>query len=429
VDVSEFDCPTCDRTFGSSRGLGVHHASVHDERLPNRACEACGERFHSEHERAYCSDACRESSVSFAGEDNPNYGGGKDRTDCERCGETFAYYPSEKEGLYCADCVEAGGWQTTPTASGEDNPRWRGGRDTYECAVCGESVERWPADADGDAVLCSESCRSDWLSEAFTGEGHPNWAGGGVGPYGPGWAATRRAALDRDGHACVLCGRGTDAIGRNPDVHHLVPVRRFVAADDRERADAHRLGNVLALCPGCHRRVEAADGRGASYRGLPPRLGDMSDSEDTPAVVRGDDAEYEPVDAAEGLAKGVLVGEAEGAPNFAMRRFELREGAEVPPHTNAVEHVQYVLAGEYTVTIEGEAHAVEPGDSLYIPAGAVHGYANDGDREGAFLCVVPHGEDDIRLVGEAAVDAAEDGGGGDGAGAGEPAAGEAESGS
>lgn len=153
-----------------------------------------------------------------------------------------------------------------------------------------------------------------------------------------------------------------------------------------------------------------------------------SDSEpagaDEPAVVRGEDAEYELVDAADGLAKAVLVGE-DRAPNFAMRRFELRAGAAVPPHTNEVEHVQYVLAGEYTVTVAGEAHAVEPGDSLYIPAGAVHSYANDGDREGAFLCVVPHGEDDIRLLdeetgdeaggGEAGADGAGDGGGGAGA--------------
>lgn len=115
-------------------------------------------------------------------------------------------------------------------------------------------------------------------------------------------------------------------------------------------------------------------------------------------VVRGDEIDYEPLDAAEGLRKGVLIGEAEGSSNFAIRRFELAPGATVPRHTNEVEHGQYVLAGEYVAGIEGEEYEVGPGDSLYIPAGAVHWYRNDGDEPGAFICVVPQGDDAIELV-------------------------------
>ncbi|MEE6209741.1 cupin domain-containing protein [Salarchaeum sp. III] len=117
-----------------------------------------------------------------------------------------------------------------------------------------------------------------------------------------------------------------------------------------------------------------------------------------PVVRRADDVSYETVDAAEGMRKGVLVGEDEGAPNFAMRRFVLDAGASVPEHTNEVEHEQYVLAGEYTVGIGGEEYVVSAGDSLLIPAGVVHWYENDGDTEGSFICVVPHGEDEINLV-------------------------------
>jgi quercetin dioxygenase-like cupin family protein len=115
-------------------------------------------------------------------------------------------------------------------------------------------------------------------------------------------------------------------------------------------------------------------------------------------VKRGEDVEYEAVGAADGMQKGVLLDESEGAPNFAMRRFVLDPGASVPEHTNAVEHEQYVLAGEYTVGIEGEEYTVSAGDSLLVPAGAVHWYENDGDREGAFICVVPNGDDEIQLV-------------------------------
>lgn len=115
-------------------------------------------------------------------------------------------------------------------------------------------------------------------------------------------------------------------------------------------------------------------------------------------VKRADEIEYEPLDAAEGLSKGVLIGEEEGAPTFAIRRFVLDPGTEVPRHTNEVEHGQYVLEGRYIAGIEGEEYVVEAGDSLFIPAGTVHWYRNEGDTPGAFICVVPTGDDTIQLV-------------------------------
>ena len=123
----------------------------------------------------------------------------------------------------------------------------------------------------------------------------------------------------------------------------------------------------------------------------------MSEHSPAPVIKRREDIEYDPVDAAEGLSKGVLLNEADGAPHFAMRRFTIDPGAEVPKHTNAVEHEQYVLAGEYVVGIDGEEHVVSAGDSLLIPAGVVHWYRNESDEAGAFICAVPNGDDTIEL--------------------------------
>ena len=117
-----------------------------------------------------------------------------------------------------------------------------------------------------------------------------------------------------------------------------------------------------------------------------------------PVVRRAEDVDYEGTDAAPGLRKGVLVGEGEGAPNLAIRRFTLDAGASVPKHTNEVEHEQYVLEGSYTVGIGEEEHEVSAGDSLFIPAGTVHWYRNEGDDPGAFLCAVPNGDDEIQLL-------------------------------
>lgn len=134
----------------------------------------------------------------------------------------------------------------------------------------------------------------------------------------------------------------------------------------------------------------------------------MSDPE--PLVRRHDEIDSEPVDAADGLSKGVLIGDDQNAPNFALRRFTLEGGATVPKHTNEVEHVQYVLEGEYVVGIDesgpnagetdeaGRERLVSEGDSLLIPAGTVHWYRNDRDEPGAFLCAVPNGNDEIELL-------------------------------
>ncbi|MFW5917159.1 MAG: cupin domain-containing protein [Halorubrum sp.] len=130
----------------------------------------------------------------------------------------------------------------------------------------------------------------------------------------------------------------------------------------------------------------------------PGSKADDSIDERTPVIKRGDGIDYEPVDAAEGLRKGVLIDESDGAPHFAMRRFELDAGAEVPRHTNAVEHEQYVLAGEYVVGLGENEHRVSAGDALLIPAGVEHWYRNDGEEPGAFICAVPNGDDAIELV-------------------------------
>jgi len=209
------DCPICDRSFETRRGLGVHHVHAHDERLPNRECRNCGNEFYCEYKRVYCSETCLEESVSFNGANNPNYCDAMEETTCDICGDSFEYYPSEKEGLYCPDCVENEPWREIPEVSGSNHPRWNGGQVTVKCSVCGTALERKPSNVTGETVLCGKECQRTWLSEEFTGEGHPNWKGGGNWPYGQGWNRVRERALERDGYECAVCGKPKEEIGRN----------------------------------------------------------------------------------------------------------------------------------------------------------------------------------------------------------------------
>jgi quercetin dioxygenase-like cupin family protein len=126
----------------------------------------------------------------------------------------------------------------------------------------------------------------------------------------------------------------------------------------------------------------------------------MSEQEPSPAIKRAGDADYAELSKADGVRKAVLIDEDDGAPNFRMRRYRLDPGAEVPKHTNAVEHEVHTVDGEYVVGIENEEHTVSEGDSLLIPAGTVHWFRNESDAESSFVCMVPNGDAGIELVEE-----------------------------
>lgn len=94
------------------------------------------------------------------------------------------------------------------------------------------------------------------MSEARTGDDNPNWRGGEVPRYGPGWTAAHRKARERD-EVCQLCGEdGTDEL---LDVHHITPVRQFRDDPDSDLCDAHTHDNLVLLCRPCHMSVEHGD--------------------------------------------------------------------------------------------------------------------------------------------------------------------------
>jgi quercetin dioxygenase-like cupin family protein len=110
-------------------------------------------------------------------------------------------------------------------------------------------------------------------------------------------------------------------------------------------------------------------------------------------------ADVDAVDVPAGTATvtRVLLSAADGAPHFAMRRFTMGEGGGMPPHTNTVEHEQYVLRGRGRVTIGGKVYEVGADDVLYIPAGVPHSYEVI-EAPFEFLCMVPHAPDKVELV-------------------------------
>ncbi len=93
----------------------------------------------------------------------------------------------------------------------------------------------------------------------------------------------------------------------------------------------------------------------------------------------------------------VLLGNNDGMPNFAMRRFVMGAGGGMPRHTNTVEHEQYVLTGRARISIGDDEHEVSAGTVVYIPAGVPHHY-EVLEAPFEFLCMVPNQPDEIRLT-------------------------------
>lgn len=85
-----------------------------------------------------------------------------------------------------------------------------------------------------------------------------------------------------------------------------------------------------------------------------------------------------------------LVGPSDGAPNFAMRQFEVAPGGFTPRHSHPYEHEVFVLDGEGTVFSGDTPHALRAGSVVYVAPDEVHQFRNEGDRPLKFLCLVPN---------------------------------------
>jgi len=85
-----------------------------------------------------------------------------------------------------------------------------------------------------------------------------------------------------------------------------------------------------------------------------------------------------------------LVSEKDGAPNFAMRLFEMGTEGSTPYHSHEWEHEVYILEGKGKLTIEGDEKEFSDGYFIFVPQGVRHSFRNTGDGRLRFICVVPN---------------------------------------
>jgi quercetin dioxygenase-like cupin family protein len=85
-----------------------------------------------------------------------------------------------------------------------------------------------------------------------------------------------------------------------------------------------------------------------------------------------------------------LIGEADGAPSFAMRQFEVAPGGYTPRHFHDYEHEVFVLEGNGVVIEDRTEHALKPGDVILVKPNEVHQFRNTGTAALKFLCLIPN---------------------------------------
>ncbi len=84
-----------------------------------------------------------------------------------------------------------------------------------------------------------------------------------------------------------------------------------------------------------------------------------------------------------------LITKEMGAPNFAMRLFEMEPGGNSPLHKHPWEHEVFILEGEATVVGEQGEKTCTYGDVVFIPPNEMHQFKNTEKTTLKFLCLVP----------------------------------------
>lgn len=94
------------------------------------------------------------------------------------------------------------------------------------------------------------------------------------------------------------------------------------------------------------------------------------------------------------ITKRVIFGPGKFWEDHVVRVFTVKPGAASPFHQHDWPHYVFFLQGNAAGYIDGEKVDLEKGDYAYVPPNVDHNFANSGDEDLAFICIVPTKGDD-----------------------------------
>ena len=109
-------------------------------------------------------------------------------------------------------------------------------------------------------------------------------------------------------------------------------------------------------------------------------------------VVHSEDIEPQKIlmDGVKNVTKKTLISEKDGAPNFALRLFELGVEGNTPYHKHPWEHEVFIVDGAGEIIFEDTSSTLSEGCAILVPGNKMHQFKNTGSRPFKFLCIVPH---------------------------------------
>ena len=171
---------------------------------------------------------------------------GRVKKECETCGGEFSTKHALKDvRRFCSRKCEHQ-WKAE-AYKGISNPF-----DFHplfiECEYCGQDfrIAEYQREI---ARFCSRECMDQSRHLWYSGENHPRWNGGKDGYRGPNWQVQRQLALKRDNYECQHCGSTAEEATMH--VHHVIPYASFDSYQD-----ANKLHNLITLCQPCHTNAE-----------------------------------------------------------------------------------------------------------------------------------------------------------------------------
>ena len=100
-------------------------------------------------------------------------------------------------------------------------------------------------------------------------------------------------------------------------------------------------------------------------------------------------AEEAEINGAKGVKVRWLIAKKDGAPNFAMRLFEVAPGGHSPLHTHDWEHEVFIVEGEGLAVDSEKETGVKSGSVIYVAPNEKHQFKNTGSGVFKFICIIP----------------------------------------
>ena len=88
-----------------------------------------------------------------------------------------------------------------------------------------------------------------------------------------------------------------------------------------------------------------------------------------------------------GITMREMITAADGAPTFAMRKFDLAAGSSTPYHHHAWEHEVFIVNGTGCVKSEQGDRPFTAGDTVFIASDELHCFVASTPVQ--FVCVIP----------------------------------------